>query len=82
MVPGTPKEQAVYGRVLRNGEDPQATIAAFVETSNPEWRLEKLAFMTPREVREELVPGLAAQMLSWGQETGRATDSTAREDPL
>lgn len=48
----TMKEQAVYGRVFKNAEEVRAAVAAFVETYNNEWRLEKLGFKTPREARE------------------------------
>src|SRR5665811_1376828 len=54
------KEQTVYGRVFRNQEDVRAAVAAFVETYNTEWRLEKLGFMTPREARENHERALAA----------------------
>jgi transposase InsO family protein len=56
----TMKEQAVYGRVFRNAEEVRAAVAAFVETYNNEWRLEKLGFMTPREAREQFDRALAA----------------------
>ena len=46
------KEQAVYGRVFKNVEEVRAAVAAFVDTYNAEWRLEKLGFRTPKEARE------------------------------
>ena len=54
----TLKEQAVYGRVFRNLADVRATLAEFVERYNQCWRLqcwrlEKLAYRTPLEAREE-----------------------------
>jgi transposase InsO family protein len=56
----TMKEQAIYGRVFKNVEEVRAAVAAFVETYNNEWRLEKLGFMTPREARETYDQALAA----------------------
>lgn len=38
----------------------RADLAAFVETYNAQWRLEKLGFMTPREAREQFGRALAA----------------------
>ncbi len=49
----TLKEQAVYGRVFRNLADVRAAVAKFVERYNRCWRLEKLAYRTPLEAREE-----------------------------
>ena len=49
----TLKEQAVYGRVFRNLAEVRAAVAAFVERYNQCWRLEKLAYRTPLEAREE-----------------------------
>ena len=49
----TLKEQAIYGRVFRNLADVSAAVAAFVERYNRCWRLEKLAYRTPLEAREE-----------------------------
>ena len=49
----TLKEQAVYGRVFRNLAEVRAAVAAFVERYNPCWRLEKLAYRTPSEAREQ-----------------------------
>ena len=49
----TLKEQAVYGRVFRNLAEVRAAVAAFVERYNQCWRLEKLAYRTPREAREQ-----------------------------
>ena len=49
----TLKEQAVYGRVLRNLAAVRAAVAEFVERYNQCWRLEKLAYRTPLEAREE-----------------------------
>ena len=49
----TLKEQAVYGRVFHNLADVRAAVAEFVERYNQCWRLEKLAYRTPLEAREE-----------------------------
>ena len=49
----TLKEQAVYGRVFRNLADVRAAVAAFIERYNQCWRLEKLAYHTPLEAREQ-----------------------------
>ena len=46
-------EQAVYGRVFRHLADVRATVAEFVEHYNQCWRLEKLAYRTPSEAREQ-----------------------------
>ena len=49
----TLKEQAVYGRVFRNLAAVRAAVAEFVERYNRCWRLEKIAYRTPLEAREE-----------------------------
>ena len=49
----TLKEQAIYGRVFQNLADVRAAVAEFVERYNQCWRLEKLAYQTPLEAREE-----------------------------
>ena len=49
----TLKEQAVYGRVFQNLAEVRAAVAEFVERYNRCWRLEKLAYRTPLEAREE-----------------------------
>ena len=49
----TLKEQAVYGRVFRNLAEVRAAVAAFVERYNQCWRLEKQAYRTPLEAREQ-----------------------------
>ena len=48
----TLKEQAIYGRVFRNIEELRHAVAEFVERYNAHWRLEKLDFKTPYEVRQ------------------------------
>ena len=47
------KEQAIYGRVFHNLAEVRAAVAAFVKRYNQCWRLEKLAYRTPLEAREE-----------------------------
>ena len=49
----TLKEQAIYGRVFHNLAEVRAAVAAFVERYNQNWRLEKLAYHTPNEAREQ-----------------------------
>ena len=49
----TLKEQVIYGRVFENLADVRAAVAEFVERYNQRWRLEKLAYQTPLEAREE-----------------------------
>ena len=49
----TLKEQAVYGRAIRNLAGVRAAAAEFVEHYDQCWRLEKLAYHTPLEAREE-----------------------------
>ena len=49
----TLKEQAIYGRVFGTLDDVRVAVAAFVERYNQSWRLEKLAYRTPIEAREE-----------------------------
>ena len=49
----TLKEQAIHGRVFQHVEDVRAAVAVFVEQYNQSWRLEKLAYHTPIEAREE-----------------------------
>ena len=56
----TLKEQAVYGRVFPNLPDVPAAVAEFVERYNRCWRLEKLAYRTPLDARDEHELGQAA----------------------
>jgi transposase InsO family protein len=49
----TLKEQAIHGRIFRNLEEVSVAVAEFVELYNTTWRLEKLGYKTPMEVREE-----------------------------
>ena len=48
----TLKEQAIYGRIFRTVEDVRQTVKTFVERYNSEWRPEKNAFRSPREIRQ------------------------------
>jgi putative transposase len=48
----TLKEQAIYGRVFRTVEDVRQAVKNFVELYNSEWRPEKNAFRSPREIRQ------------------------------
>ena len=67
----TLKEQAVYGRVFQNLADVRAAVAEFVERYNQCWRLEKLAYRTPLEAREEYELRHAAHVAqTCVQETG------------
>ncbi|MGC8848767.1 MAG: transposase [Conexivisphaera sp.] len=47
----TLKQQAIYGRVFRNAQEVQETVAAFVQHYNHHWRIERLRFLTPAEAR-------------------------------
>ena len=39
-------------RIFRNLVEVRDAVAAFVELYNEQWRVEKLGFLTPNEVRE------------------------------
>lgn len=47
----TLKEQAIYGRIFHTVEDVREAVKNFVELYNSEWRVEKNAFRSPREIR-------------------------------
>ena len=49
----TIKEQIIHGRTYRNQAELAAAVAAFVETYNRQWRLEKLRFKSPLEARRD-----------------------------
>ena len=66
----TLKEQAVYGRVFRNLAEVRAAVAAFVERYNQCWRLEKLAYRTPLEAREQYE--LRRPQFSWTRIRGES----------
>jgi transposase InsO family protein len=48
----TLKEQVIHGRLFRNVEDVRAAVTEFKDRYNRHWRLEKLGFMSPLEVRQ------------------------------
>ena len=48
----TLKEQVIHGRIFRNVEEVRAAITEFKDRYNRHWRLEKLGFMSPLEVRQ------------------------------
>ena len=48
----TLKEQAIYGRIFHNTEDVRQAVKTFVVRYNSEWRPEKNAFRSPREIRQ------------------------------
>jgi transposase InsO family protein len=57
----TLKEQVVYGRVFRDIEELRAAVAAFVETYNREWLLEKNGFLSPLQARQRWFEAAGAQ---------------------
>lgn len=48
----TLKEQVFHGRVFMNVEEVRVAITEFKERYNLHWRLEKMGFMSPLEVRQ------------------------------
>jgi transposase InsO family protein len=48
----TLKEQAIHGRIFRNLEELRQAVTEFMDCYNRHWRLEKLGFMSPLEVRQ------------------------------
>ena len=48
----TLKEQVIHGRIFPNLAAVRDAVAAFVKLYNEQWRVEKLGFLTPTEVRE------------------------------
>ena len=48
----TMKEQTIHGRIFRNLEELRAAVSEFRDRYNRHWRLEKLGFMSPLEVRQ------------------------------
>jgi putative transposase len=56
----TLKEQAIYGRVFRNAEEVRQAVNDFVETYNHSWRLERLGYMSPIELRKSYLTRDAA----------------------
>ena len=49
----TLKEQAIHGRVFQNIEDVRQAVRAFVEVYNEHWRVEKLGFRSPAQMRRD-----------------------------
>jgi len=49
----TIKEQAVRGRVFQTIEEVREAVGNFIRQYNEQWRVEKIAFMTPREARDQ-----------------------------
>ena len=47
----TLKEQAIYGKVLRNIEEVRRAVGKFVEEYNAKWRVEKNGFLSLRQAR-------------------------------
>lgn len=48
----TLKEQVFHGRIFKNLEEARAAVAEFKDRYNRHWRLEKMGFMSPLEVRQ------------------------------
>jgi len=48
----TLKEQAIYGRIFRTVDDVREAVKTFVDLYNSEWRVEKNAFTSPIEIRQ------------------------------
>jgi transposase InsO family protein len=57
----TLKEQAIYGKVLRNIEDVRRAVCKFVEDYNDRWRVEKSGFVSPRQARQAWFATLSQQ---------------------
>jgi len=56
----TLKEQIIYGRQYRNIEELRLFVAAFIESYNNHWLVEKLGFKTPRQAFDEFQIKVAA----------------------
>lgn len=57
----TLKEQAIFGKVLRNVEEVRRAVGKFVEGYNAQWRVEKNGFVSPRQAREAWCAALSQQ---------------------
>lgn len=55
----TLKEQVIHGRIYRNLEELPREVAAFVELYNSAWRVERLAYRTPRQARADALAAAA-----------------------
>jgi putative transposase len=53
----TMKEQCIHGRIFKDVEELREAISSFVNDYNNEWLLEKLGYCSPREARENWMPG-------------------------
>jgi len=49
----TLKEQAIHGHVFTNIHEVPTAVRAFVEVYNEHWRIEKLGFRSPAQMRRE-----------------------------
>ena len=49
----TIKQQVIHGRYFNSINDVRAAIAAFVDSYNQHWRIEKMGFKSPSEARNE-----------------------------
>jgi transposase InsO family protein len=58
----TLKEQIIYGRVFRDLQELRAAVAAFVESYNREWLLEKNGYLSPLEVRQRWLEAVGARV--------------------
>ena len=56
----TIKEQVIHGRIFKNLEEVRIAVAEFIERYNRFWMIEKLAYMTPRQARENVALPRAA----------------------
>ena len=56
----TLKEQAIYGRVFKDIEEVRSAVGEFVKNYNAHWRLEKLNYRSPHEMRQAAHLPLAA----------------------
>ncbi|MBS3934635.1 MAG: integrase core domain-containing protein, partial [Sulfuritalea sp.] len=48
----TLKEQVFHGHVFMNLEEVRIAVSEFMDRYNRHWRLEKMGFMSPLEVRQ------------------------------
>jgi putative transposase len=46
------KEQAIYGKILRNNEEVRRAVSKFVEDYNAEWPVRKNESVSPRQARQ------------------------------
>lgn len=49
----TLKEQAIYGRVFQTVAEVRAAVDVFIQQYNEQWRVEKIAFLSPIQAREQ-----------------------------